>query len=188
MHQRIQNLIHHTEVLFPHELLLYVQKILVHRIEPPRHQLTDMQTDEWRRLEKGARILDDMKNARLQRPHCCRMVPSKQSRQFTKHRPGLSRRGNTNAVLYDLDSTLNQEPKQICPSTLLDDHLACAKAPDVVAVNEFQDRRHGNLIENCAVSVSVQTPRSRGPLPPDDASDFFSACHKKYAGALLSGG
>jgi hypothetical protein len=66
-------------------------------------------------------------------------VPSKESRQFTKHPSGLSRTGNTNAVLYNLDGTLSQEPKQICPPSLLDDHLACAEAPDVAAVNEFQD-------------------------------------------------
>jgi hypothetical protein len=147
MHQRFQHVIYHAEVFISRELVPEVHQILVQVNEPPRHQLADMQTDERRRLEKGARVLDHLKNARLQRPYCCRMVSPKQSRQFTKHRSWLTLRGNMHAVFEDLHSTLNQKPQQICPFALLKDYFACAKAPEVIAVNEFQDRRHANLIE-----------------------------------------
>jgi hypothetical protein len=78
MHQSSQNVVHNTEVLVPCELSLYIHKILVHSVEPSRDQFTDMYTDERRRLEKSARIIDDTKNARSQSPYCCRVVSPKQ--------------------------------------------------------------------------------------------------------------
>ena len=63
-----------------HKLSLYIHKILVHGIESPRNQFADVQTDDGRRFEKGAWILDHTKDAWLQRSNCRGMIPSEQSR------------------------------------------------------------------------------------------------------------
>ena len=80
MHQRFQHFVHYAEVFVFLKLPLYIHKILVHSVEPPRNQLTDVQTDEGRRFEKSAWILDNTKDAWLQRSNCRGMIPSEQSR------------------------------------------------------------------------------------------------------------
>jgi len=80
MHQRFEDFIHYAEVFVSHKLPFYIHKVLVHSIESPRNQFADVHTDEWRRLEKGTWILDDTKDARLQRSHRSGMIPSEESR------------------------------------------------------------------------------------------------------------
>src|ERR1700756_4929658 len=98
-----------------------------------------------------------MKLAGAERSDGCRMFAAEQRRYFAKHRAGLRCRGHLDAISYYLNRTLDQKKEQIGLLALLHDHLPWVIAPHFAATYKFQDRRHVNLIENCAVLVPMQT-------------------------------
>ena len=53
---------------------------------------------------------------------------------------------NADGPLGDRTLPAPHHTKADLSSHLLDDHVPCAKAPDVVGVNEFQYGSHGRLI------------------------------------------
>jgi hypothetical protein len=45
MQERREHAVHHPDVIVPGELLLHVNEIAIHRIEPSRDQLANMQAN-----------------------------------------------------------------------------------------------------------------------------------------------
>lgn len=138
VHQGFQNFIDHPEMVVPLVLLLYVDEILVERIETARQQPGNMEAGLSGGFQKGARVFDDGEGARFESANGGGVRGAKQRGHFAEDGTGQGRLCDPHFITQDFHFTLDENEQQSR------------------AVSLFEDNRPGIEVADAAVGYEVE--------------------------------
>lgn len=120
------------------ELLLQIDKIAVHSVEPPRQEATEVETDRGIRLEQGHRILDHSETAEFDGSDLGGMGHTEKSREVAEDGTRLIGSRHRNTALGDFDDTLGEKIEQAGGGSLGDHRFPRLETMERLVLEEIE--------------------------------------------------
>ena len=137
--QSLQGIDHDIEAVVPSELVLNIDKILVHHVQPVGEELAYRVAHARRRFKKRAGIRDDAERAWSDGANGRGVRDFEQGGHFSEDNSGLGGRGDGYPIPKDLDRSLHEEKEAAGLVALTDDLFPCGKLFELSAVKQFHD-------------------------------------------------
>ena len=142
MHQRLEHLIDHADVVVAFKLALHVHEIAIQRVQATREKLADMKTNRRRTPQQLAGVGHDMKRAGCDRADRGRGRFAQERCHFAKNHAGLGRRRNADLVFQHLHLSFDEKIKTARTLALAEDDLSCLEPAHFAVPNQLEYRVH----------------------------------------------